>query len=201
MRYCTLINLYPFVLIEYFLSMNNLQKLEKHTFLPRISGTSTVSLVSRSTKLLILVLLILVGAGIGCAATKRALGFSNNLDITLTATDDVNINSSGDPSPILIRFYELREIQDFRKAGFESLFNNDQSVIGKHIVKREEYELKPGEQLSVVRVAKRDTRYIGIIARYNDVKNVKWRAIISLHKDDTDLIMHFGKSGMWASKY
>ncbi len=113
----------------------------------------------------------------------------------------MNIDQTGNPTPVVVRFYELRDIQDFRKAEFNSLYNNEQTSVGKHIVKRDEFELKPGDKREIERVAKRDTRYIGILAAYNDVDNAKWRAIISLHKDGTDLVIHLGKKGMWASKY
>lgn len=112
----------------------------------------------------------------------------------------MNIDQSGTPTPVVIRFYELTDIQGFRKADFNSLYNNEQSTVGKDIVKKDEFELKPGDEREIERVAKRNTRYIGILAAYNDVDNAKWRAIISIHKDGTELVIHLGKTGMWASK-
>jgi len=125
----------------------------------------------------------------------------SNIDITLKAAEDVNVDQSGTPTPVVVRFYELTDIQNFRKVDFASLYNNEQASVGKHIVKRDEFELKPGEEREIDRVAKRNTRYIGILAAYNDVDNAKWRAIISIQKDGTDLVIHLGKTGMWASKY
>ena len=113
----------------------------------------------------------------------------------------MNVNNNGTPTPIVVKFYELTEIKDFRNADFATLYNDEQSSIGKYIVKRDEFELKPGEEREIDRVAKRNTRYIGIVAAYNDVDNTKWRTIISIRKDGTDLVVHLGKTGMWASKY
>ncbi|WP_455219712.1 type VI secretion system lipoprotein TssJ [Kaarinaea lacus] len=172
-----------------------------HTYTQKIPipRHSTQTPITGSLPLFLIICLVLLLAS-GCASTKRFFGISN-IDITLKAEDDVNIDQTGNPTPVVVRFYELRDIQDFRKAEFNSLYNNEQTSVGKHIVKRDEFELKPGDKREIERVAKRDTRYIGILAAYNDVDNAKWRAIISLHKDGTDLVIHLGKKGMWASKY
>lgn len=170
-----------------------------HTYTQNIliSVHRTLTPLTRVLFFLIISLVLLLASG--CASTKRTFGISN-IDITLKAEEDVNIDQTGNPTPVVVRFYELREIQDFRKADFNSLYNNEQISVGKHIVKRDEFELKPGDEHEIERVAKRDTRYIGILAAYNDVDNAKWRAIISIHKDGTDLVIHLGKKGMWASK-
>lgn len=152
-----------------------------------------------SLPLFLIIFLVLLIAN-GCATTKRVFGVSN-IDITLKAAEDMNIDQSGTPTPVVVRFYELTDIQDFRKVDFATLYNNEQASIGKHIVKRDEFELKPGDIHEIDRVAKRNTRYIGILAAYNDVDNAKWRAIISIHKDGTDLVIHLGKTGIWASRY
>ena len=148
--------------------------------------------------LLFISLLLLVISG--CASTKRLFGISN-IEITLKAAENVNIDGAGNPTPLTVRFYELKDIQEFRKADFASLYNNEQATIGQYIVKRDELVLKPGDEHEIERVAKRDTRYIGIVAAYNDVDNAKWRAIISIRKDGTDLVIHLGKTGIWASRY
>jgi len=150
------------------------------------------------SQILIVSLVLLVVPG--CASTKRLFNVSN-IDITLKAAKDVNIDNNGTPTPIVVKFYELTEIKDFRSADFATIYNDGQSSFGKYIVKRDEFELKPGEEREIDRVAKRNTRYIGIVAAYNDVDNAKWRTIISIRKDGTDLVVHLGKTGMWASKY
>jgi type VI secretion system protein VasD len=165
------------------------------------SNSSPGPLITFSKLLLQILIVSLVLLVVpGCASTKRLFNVSN-IDITLKAAKDVNIDNNGIPTPIAVKFYELTEIKDFRSADFATIYNDEQSSFGKYIVKRDEFELKPGEEREIDRVAKRNTRYIGIVAAYNDVDNAKWRTIISIRKDGTDLVVHLGKTGMWASKY
>ena len=179
--------------------MNKFSKLETRAERTLMFCGKNLALFTHYFRILLLISLLSFVAS-GCASTKRMFGISN-IDITFKAAKDMNIDSAGNPTPLVVRFYELKEIQDFREADFASLYNDDQAIIGQHIVKRDEFELKPGDEHEVERVAKRDTRYIGIVAAYNDVDNAKWRAIISIRKDGTDLVIHLGKTGIWASRY
>jgi type VI secretion system protein VasD len=150
---------------------------------------------------LFIVLWLLAFLVSGCSTTKRALGMVSKIDITIKAKKDVNPDAQGNPSPVLVRFYELSAVDNFRTADFAALVNNEQTAIGNEIIERDEFELKPEEHRSFVRRVKPDTRYIGILAAYHNAANIKWRAVLSLNTDGTTaLVVYLGKSGMTVSK-
>lgn len=135
-----------------------------------------------------------------CSSTKKALGLVNKIDITIKADKDVNPDAHGNPSPVRVRFYELSDAANFRKADFASLLNNDQAAIGDQNLGREEFELKPEALHTIARGVKPDTRYLGIVAAYHNVDKIKWRAIISINTDDTTVaVVNLGKTGMTAA--
>jgi type VI secretion system protein VasD len=137
----------------------------------------------------------------GCSTARRTLGLVNNIDISLRATPDVNPDAQGNPSPILVRFYELSAAEAFRQADFTTLFNNEQAAIGKDLVRRDEFELKPEQNRNIVRKAKRDAKYLGVLAAYHNTANIKWRAIISLNPDGTtELVLNLEKTGITVSR-
>ncbi|MCI0507296.1 MAG: type VI secretion system lipoprotein TssJ [Gammaproteobacteria bacterium] len=150
---------------------------------------------------LLAVLWLLAALAAGCSATKKALGMVSKIDIAIKAEKDVNPDAQGNPSPVMVRFYELSDVDNFRKADFATLVNNEQTAIGNQIIERDEFVLKPEEHRSFVRRVKPDTRYIGILAAYHNEANIKWRAVLSLNTDGTTmLVVYLGKSGMTVSK-
>ncbi|WP_455221378.1 type VI secretion system lipoprotein TssJ [Kaarinaea lacus] len=133
----------------------------------------------------------------GCTTTKRMLGLTNKIDISIETTKDVNPDAQGMPSPIVVRFYELSTAIDFRKADYEALFNNEQASIGKDIIRRDEFELKPEQTRNIVRKAKRETKYLALLAAYHNTANIKWRAVMSVNSDGTTRVaLRLEKSGI-----
>ena len=167
------------------------------------SLTDPVKTIAKAEKAFcfILICMLLTTLVAGCSTTRKTLGLVNNIDISIRATKDVNPDAQGNPSPIVVRFYELTATENFRRADFATLFNDEQATIGEDIVRRDEFELKPEQNRNIVRKAKRGTKYIGVVAAYHNVANIKWRAVISLNPDGTtELVLHLEKTGIGVSK-
>ena len=62
---------------------------------------------------------------------------------------DVNPDSAGRPSPIVVRLYQLKEEGSFNSASYFALSDKEQATLGPSLESREEYELKPGETKDV----------------------------------------------------
>jgi len=145
---------------------------------------------------LLLFLTLLAMALAGCTATKKMFGMTNNIDISIKTTKDVNLDAQGNPSPIVVRLYELTTAVEFRKAGYDALFNNDQATLGKDMLRRDEYEIKPEQTRIIARKSKENTKYLGLLAAYHDTTNIKWRALISLNSSgNADMKLLLEKTG------
>ena len=98
--------------------------------------------------------------------------------MTLVAGKDTNPDSSGRPSPVVVRIYQLKTDAAFKKADFLSLLDDDQKVLGVELISRDEFVLDPAEQRSLEVVVANDTRFVGAFANFRDYRNAEWRVLV-----------------------
>lgn len=112
----------------------------------------------------------------------------------LVASDQVNPDASGRSSPIVVRLFQLREEGAFAAAEFFDLYAKEKEVLGESLVSREEYVLAPGETRALEIPLNAQTRYLGVLAAYRDIRAAQWRALTRApEKTLTDLL---GKDGI-----
>jgi type VI secretion system protein VasD len=100
--------------------------------------------------------------------------------MTLWAGADANPDRNQRPSPVLLRVYQLRADAAFQSSQFEPLFDDDKRVLGETFVTRDEFTLSPGEKRVLEVALARDTRFIGVIAAFRDIRDPssEWRAVL-----------------------
>jgi type VI secretion system protein VasD len=112
----------------------------------------------------------------------------------LVATEQVNPDESGRSSPIVVRLFQLRADGEFTTAEFFDLYAKEKEVLGESFVSREEYVLTPGETRELEIPLNAQTRYLGVIAAYRDIRAAQWRALTRApEKTLTDLL---GRDGV-----
>ncbi|MCG6969609.1 MAG: type VI secretion system lipoprotein TssJ [Gammaproteobacteria bacterium] len=129
-------------------------------------------------------------------ASCGALGFGpkpTRLEVSIEASPNLNPNSEGRPSPIVMRFYELSSADVFETSDFFTLYDSEMATLGKFILFRDEMNIKPGQLKTFKREAKPETQYIGVIAAYRDLDNARWRGILEVKPNEKSKIMiHLG---------
>jgi len=90
---------------------------------------------------------------------------------------DVNPDSSGRPSPIVVRLYQLKEEGAFNAASYFAVWDKEQSTLGPSLESREEYELQPGQTRELILKIPPEARYLGAVAAYRDLNNSRWKAL------------------------
>jgi type VI secretion system protein VasD len=90
----------------------------------------------------------------------------------------VNPDGSGRPSPVVVRVYQLKTDGAFSAADFFPLFDDDQKALGPELVSRDEFILAPAEQKSVDLTLSGETRYVGAVAAFRDIRNAQWRGVV-----------------------
>jgi type VI secretion system protein VasD len=90
---------------------------------------------------------------------------------------DVNPDSAGRPSPIVVRLYQLKEEGAFNSASYFALSDKEQATLGPSLESREEYELQPGQTQELILKIPPEARYLGVVAAYRDLNNSKWKAL------------------------
>lgn len=95
----------------------------------------------------------------------------------ISASADVNPDSSGRPSPVVIRVFQLRGDAEFNGADFFALYDKEKETLGASLISREEYVLQPGEQKDLELPLSREARFIGAIAAFRNVQTARWRTL------------------------
>ncbi|HEX6865687.1 MAG TPA: type VI secretion system lipoprotein TssJ [Caulobacteraceae bacterium] len=110
------------------------------------------------------------------------------LDLVVNASADLNPDSTGRPSPLVVRIYALRQMTEFEKADFFALFEKDEQVLAAALAKREEIILKPGDAIMQPREYPPDAVFVAVMAAYRDVERSTWRASSPIAPGSTGVI-------------
>ncbi|KTC63681.1 type VI secretion protein [Pseudomonas fluorescens ABAC62] len=127
----------------------------------------------------VLSMLTVLGLLAGCSGISPISNLTK-LDLTLTASDSVNPDLHGRPSPVVVQLVELRHPMAFENADFFSLYSRAAQTLAKDWVNAEELELRPGERLALKFSVEPQSRYVGVLAAYRDLPHVQWRLVIPL---------------------
>ncbi len=99
---------------------------------------------------------------------------------TVIASADVNPDSLGRASPVVVRIYQLRGDAQFNDAGFFALYDNEQATLGSSLILRDERTLFPGQQARLDLSLSPDARFLGVVAAYRDIRSSRWRAEVGV---------------------
>ena len=102
------------------------------------------------------------------------------LNLTLTASDQLNPDLNGRPSPIVVRLFELKHPVTFENADFFSLYERAKESLAPDLVASEELELRPGETIELKLSVEEGSRYVGVLAAYRDLPGTKWRNTVQI---------------------
>jgi type VI secretion system protein VasD len=98
--------------------------------------------------------------------------------MTIAASEDANPDSSGRPSPIVVRVYQLKTDAAFTAAEFFPLFDDEQRVLGAELISRDEFVLAPAETRTLDVAFSGEARYVGAVAAFRDIRNAQWRVLV-----------------------
>jgi type VI secretion system protein VasD len=98
--------------------------------------------------------------------------------MTIAVSADVNPDASGRPSPVVVRVYQLRTDAAFRSADFFALFEDDQKALGSELISRDEFTMAPSERKTMDVTVSGETRFVGAIAAFRDIRNAQWRVLV-----------------------
>lgn len=126
------------------------------------------------------VMVLLVSA---CSAVNTKVGSALNLDtdftLTFVAEDNINPDDSNEPSPVIVRMYELKSTKIFEKSNFIDLYERDAEILGKSMIAQQSLKaLKPSEERTANFVLSKDTRYIGLYVEFLQYDNAKYKVTL-----------------------
>lgn len=113
----------------------------------------------------------------GCSALSP-YSTQTRLELELVASDQLNPDINGRPSPVVVRLLELKNPVLFETADFFSLYGQAKELLTPDLVAAEELELRPGQRLTLKVRVQEGSRYVGVLAAYRDLPETKWRYVI-----------------------
>lgn len=102
------------------------------------------------------------------------------LEVASVAAADLNPDSSGRASPLVVRLYALRSLTEFEKADFFSLYEKDEQILAADLVKREELVLKPGATTTIPQEFAPDVQFVAVLGAFRDIERSTWRASVAV---------------------
>ena len=132
----------------------------------------------------------------GCS-TLSPYSHVTKLNLKLTASDQLNPDLNGRPSPIVVRLFELKHPVAFENADFFSLYERAKESLAPDMVATEELELRPGEIIELKLSLEEGSRYVGVLAAYRDLPDTKWRYTLQVAPVEvTDADLTLDQSGI-----
>jgi len=110
------------------------------------------------------------------------------LQVTVEARPDINPDVNGRPSPIVLRWYELKSLGTLSVADFFSLFGREKETLGADLLALEEFQLVPGEKRSFEKKLQTETRYVAVVAAFRDLERSQWRASMPIVLSQTSVV-------------
>lgn len=123
-------------------------------------------------KIFKVLLLISIFSLSGCLTTKV------NLDVT--SSDNLNLNKFDEPLPVVLKIYQLTDIQAFNNATYEQLWKADKSVLANSLVTVEEKTINPSQITNISFEQSEQAKYIAMVALFRDIEGGKWRTSFEL---------------------
>ena len=102
--------------------------------------------------------------------------------MSIAASKEVNPDANGRPSPVVVRVYQLRNDAAFNGAEFFALYDDEKKALGPEFITRDEFQLAPAESRTLDVTLAPDTRFVGAVAAFRDIRNAEWRAIVPAPK-------------------
>jgi len=97
--------------------------------------------------------------------------------LAITASADINPDSEGRASPVVIRLFQLRTDAEFAGARFFPLYDHEKEVLGQSLISRDEFPLAPGATREQDLPVSPDARFFGVLVAFRDPA-AQWRAVV-----------------------
>lgn len=133
---------------------------------------------------LFIILSLLVFGLASCGGAPK----KHSLNIRISATTDVNPDLETRPSPIILHLLELSSIDEFNRADFFALTQNDAAALGGDVLNKTEIILTPGSSKETTLELDQQAVYLGFVAGYRDIDNSRWRVSQAVDPGKTDWI-------------
>ncbi|WP_345980446.1 type VI secretion system lipoprotein TssJ [Sulfurimonas sp. HSL3-2] len=109
-----------------------------------------------------------------------------HIDLEITSGKEINVDDDNVSSPLMLVFYELSSADKFSKYNYWDIVDNSGKKLKQDILSQTKYPILPNEKQTYQIVFDEKAKYLGIVAKFRDIKDSNWRYIINLEKDSSN---------------
>lgn len=102
------------------------------------------------------------------------------IELHFHAIAGLNPGTNGQPTPVRVRIFELKNAATFRRSDYFALADRAQSTLGLDLIDQDEVQILPGQQLSIQRELDPATRQIGLLVGYRELDRAQWHTVIRI---------------------
>ncbi|WP_434570871.1 type VI secretion system lipoprotein TssJ [Pseudomonas sp. Z3-8] len=102
------------------------------------------------------------------------------VELHFHAIAGLNPGASGQPAPVRVRIFELKNAATFARADYFALAERAQATLGADLIDQDEVLIQPDQQLSLQRDLDPATRHIGILVGYRELDQSLWRTVMNV---------------------
>ncbi|MTH46705.1 type VI secretion system lipoprotein TssJ [Intestinirhabdus alba] len=121
-----------------------------------------------------LLVFLLAGFLFSCSSPGEYKPAPGEIKINLFADSDVNPNEQGEPAPLYVFIYNVKEPDVFNNADFFEIINDNSKPLQAAASKIYEAILQPGEQRSVLIRPDGEIGTLGFIGAYRNLNDSVW---------------------------
>ncbi|KZN17409.1 MULTISPECIES: type VI secretion system lipoprotein TssJ [Pseudomonas] len=102
------------------------------------------------------------------------------VELHFHAIAGLNPDATGQPAPVRVRIFELKNAATFGRSDYFALAERAQATLGADLIDQDEVLIQPGQQLSLQRDLDPATRHIGVLVGYRELDQSLWRAVMNV---------------------
>ncbi|MGX0893225.1 type VI secretion system protein VasD [Pseudomonas sp. ADAK2 TE3594] len=102
------------------------------------------------------------------------------VELHFHAIAGLNPGTTGQPAPVRVRIFELKNAATFGRSDYFALAERAQATLGADLIDQDEVLIQPGQQLSLQRDLDPATRHIGVLVGYRELDQSLWRAVMNV---------------------
>ncbi|UVK98719.1 type VI secretion system lipoprotein TssJ [Pseudomonas sp. B21-048] len=102
------------------------------------------------------------------------------VELHFHAIAGLNPGATGQPAPVRVRIFELKNAATFGRSDYFALAERAQATLGADLIDQDEVLIQPGQQLSLQRDLDPATRHIGVLVGYRELDQSLWRTVMTV---------------------
>jgi type VI secretion system protein VasD len=96
------------------------------------------------------------------------------IGLSVVASPRLNPTTDGEPRPVLLRIYQLKDDNALQNASFEQVWKDDKATLGEDVVMKDDIYAYPESLTNLRFVRNPDAHYVAAVALYRGHQGKSW---------------------------